>query len=232
MRDNQQSRWRKQRELLEKKRGEVWWRVIWRSRTAWTFAGAIVTFILMHGNEGLTNLRQLPSEIKQTFMEFQSWKYDDKLWSATWSSREEGNVEDYHLAPEAIRLNLHTEQGKISGELYLDSVCNRNPVLLPVLLEGEILHGQVYAKAFTFVGGQRQTLATFTVQRSDEAPFIVTVRPLADPSGLFPVSARLMQRLEDEHAIENDALTCKNDPAAFVRKLLDAGKKGSTPLSK
>jgi hypothetical protein len=225
--------WRKRRESLERKKASMWRRRTWGSRVAWTIAGGVITFVLLHGNEGLKNLRQLPTEMKRTAHSFQSWLYDDEKWTRTWYSREELDVEDYDVAHEPIKLSLHAVRGQVLGELYLPTVCERNPLLLPVLVEGEVLKGKIYAKAFAYVGGEQRPLATFTVTISKEQPWIVTLQPLSDPSGLMPESARLQTRIDGAGAnvqTEHEDLSCKNDRIEFLRKMRDLHRKISRKL--
>ena len=184
-------------------------------------------FVLIHGVESLNNLRQLPGEARQTYQTFQSWYYDDAEWTGTWSSREEGNIEDLHQAPEALKLSAVTVQGNVQGEIFNGKACELAPMLQPVMFEGEIQGGQLLGRAFAFVGGERRYMYSFLAERSKTEP-VITVTPIKDPSSLLPASARLARAIEAEPAdgfspaVERSVhpdLQCAESPLEYLQRL-------------
>ena len=137
---------------------KTWWQKVWASRTVWGFVGGAVVWVLSNGVESLTNLRKLPSEIQSTYHMFQSWYYDDALWTGTWSSREEYNVEDFKQSEIPLKLTVSTERGKVFGEMFNRSVCEASPMLPPVFVEGEIAWGKLVVNAFIYRGGDKRFL--------------------------------------------------------------------------
>lgn len=232
---------RRQEKLAQATATKTLWARVWASRSAWTLVGGAVVFVLTHGVESLSNLRKLPSEAVQTYYSFQSWYYDDAKWTGTWSSREEGHIEDYRQSDVPLKLTVGTERGVVYGEMFNRSVCEQNPLLPPILVEGEISRGKLLAYAFAYVGGERQYLYSFQARRSDGEP-VITVTPIKDPSGLLPASARLLQRMGDsvaaapppaEREAEHHDLVCPESPSEFLQRLRKEGKlKGLDQLSK
>lgn len=211
---------------------KTWWQKVWASRTVWGVVGGAVAWVLANGVESLSNLRKLPSEVQSTYHMFQSWYYDDSLWTGTWSSREEGHIDDYKQAEMPLKLTVGTERGKVFGEMFNRSVCELNPMLPPVLVEGEIVGGKLIAYAFAYVGGQRNFLYSFSATSSDKEP-VITLSPLKDPLGLMPSSARLVQHIEatpsgDVSASGQEAghpdLECPESPSQYMQRLRKEGK--------
>ncbi len=199
-----------------------------RSRPAWVALGGVIVFVLIHGVEAMGNLRKLPSEFDQTIRQFWDWYYDAADWSATWSSREEGHVEDYRQSAMPIKLSLVVERGKVSGEIFNLEVCKLNPLFVPVLLEGEIFRGDVVAYTFAIVGGQKYFLFSFSAQRSDREP-VITIAAIRDPLGLLPEPARLVRRADpvvaDEKgavptALDHPDFECAETPSEYVKRIL------------
>lgn len=225
--------WRRHREQMQQNRSaQAWWRKLWASRSAWTLVGGAVVFVLTQGVESLANLRKLPSEAIQTLHLLQSWYYDDASWTGTWSSREEGNVEDYRQSDVPIKISLGTERGVVVGEMFNRTVCEGNPMISYVLVEGEIIHGKLLARAFTHVGGQRRYLYSFQAHRSRDEP-VITLTPKQDPSGLLPAAARLVQRPERPHSEgsldasseeDHPDLSCAESPIQYLQRLRKEGK--------
>lgn len=211
---------------------KTWWQQVWASRTVWGFVGGAVAWVLSNGVESLTNLRKLPSEVQSTYHMFQSWYYDAALWTGTWSSREEGHIDDYKQAELPLKLSVGTERGKVFGEMFNRSVCELNPMLPPVLVEGEIVRGKLVAYAFAYVGGQRNFLYSFAATRSDKEP-VITLSPLLDPHGLMPPNARLVHRIEAEpqgeaavsprQEAEHHDLKCPESPIEYLQRLRKEG---------
>lgn len=223
--------YRRQREIAQKTAMKrTWWHKVWASRTVWSLLGGAVVWVLSNGVESLTNLRKLPSEIQSTYHMFQSWYYDDALWTGTWSSREEGNVEDYKQAEQPLKLSIGTERGKVFGEMFNRSVCELSPMLPPVFVEGEIVRGKLLAYAFAYVGGERNLLYSFAATRSNKEP-VITLSPLRDPHGLIPTNARLVHRVEvmpsDAATTESDHpdLECAETSVEYIHRMLIERKK-------
>ncbi len=226
--------WRRREQHAKAKSDKAWWKLVWASRPAWTVVGGAAVFVLTHGVESLSNIRKLPSEAIQTFHSFQSWYYDDDLWTGTWSSREEGDVHDYRQADAPLKLAVGTERGRVSGEMFNKSVCEQNPLLPPVLVEGEISRGRLLAYAFAYVGGEKQYLYSFQAKRSAGEPVIV-IAPIKDPSGMLPSAARLVHRPEDISAgsaqkasefAEHPDLMCPESGVEYLLRLRREGKMG------
>lgn len=209
-----------------------WWEKVWASRTVWGVAGGTVAWVLSNGVESLANLRKLPSEVQSTYHTFQSWYYDDAQWTGTWSSREEGHVDDYKQAELPLKLSVGTERGKVFGEMFNRSVCELNPMLPPVLVEGEIVRGKLVAYAFAYVGGERNFLYSFAATPSDNEP-VITLSPLRDPHGLMPSNARLVHRIEADpkgdgavtlgQQAEHPDLECPESPTEYLQRLRKEG---------
>ena len=134
-----QPRWKRLAAERASRKASAWWRALIRSRTFWSIIGGLVSFLFVKGIDVLENVRRLPSELIQTKTSLLSWAYRDQDWTGTWSSREEGNVEEVNLASDAIKLDLTANQGSVHGEIFLRTVCNLNPLLIPTLIEGEVL---------------------------------------------------------------------------------------------
>lgn len=222
---------RRQRETAEKANMKrTCWQKMWASRTAWSLVGGAVVWVLSNGVESLANLRKLPSEFQSTYHMFQSWYYDDALWTGTWSSREEGNVEDYKQAEQPLKLSVDAERGKVFGEMFNRSVCELSPMLPPVFVEGEIVRGKLVAYAFAYVGGERNFLYSFAATRSNKEP-VITLSPLRDPHGLISPSARLVRRVEvmpsDTATTESDHpdLECAESSVEYIHRMLIELKK-------
>ena len=211
---------------------KTWWEKVWASRTVWGVVGGAIAWVLSNGVESLANLRKLPSEVQSTYYMFQSWYYDDALWTGTWSSREEGHIEDYKQAELPLKLTVGTARGKVFGEMFNRSVCELNPMIPPVLVEGEIHRGKLVAYAFAYLGGERNLLYSFSATLSEKDP-VITLTPLADPLGLMPPSARLVLRMEPQTQGENAAtprqevvhpdLECPESPTQYLQRLKKEG---------
>jgi hypothetical protein len=208
------------------------WERVWASRTVWGVFGGAIAWVLSNGVESLTNLRKLPSEVQNTYQMFQSWYYDDVLWTGTWSSREEGYIDDYKQAELPLQLSVGTERGRVFGEIFNRSVCTLNPMLSPVLVEGEIIRGKLVAYAFAYVGGEKNFLYSFSASRSEKEP-VITLSPLQDPHGLMPPSARLVHRFEAEsqnnkpiklgQKVVHHDLECPESPIEYLQRLRKEG---------
>ena len=176
----------------------------------------------------------LPSEARETYHSFLGWYYDDKSWSGTWSSREEGNIEDYKQAELPLELTVGTTDGKVFGEMFNRRVCDLSPMLPPVLVEGEVSGKTLVAYAYAYVRGQKNLLYTFEVSRVADQP-VAIVRPLKDPLGLLPFESRLVQRTDTSKATEpvmNQApfhpdLQCPESPTQYLLRLRKQGKLSS-----
>lgn len=222
--------WRRRQQVGATK--TTWWAKVWASRTVWGVVGGAVVWVLANGVESLSNLRKLPSELQSTYHMFQSWYYDDALWTGIWSSREEGHIDDYKQAEMPLKLSASTERGKVFGEMFNRSVCELNPMLPPVLVEGEIVRGKLVAYAFAYVGGERNFLYSFSATRSDKEP-VITLSPLRDPHGLMPPNARLVHRIEAESQssevvrpgqdAEHHDLVCPESPMEYLQRLRKEG---------
>ena len=193
---------------------------------------ATATFVLTQGVESLGNARKLPTEVVETYRSFISWYYDDDEWTGTWSSREEGHVDDYKQSSLPLKLETETKQGKVAGEMFNRSVCEANPMLPPVLVEGEIRRGEMLAVAYAYVGGEKRSLYSFSVAKSDNEP-VITISPLKDPSGMLPPSARLVHRVIEKPAEgkpsasiqeEHTDLECMESPIEYLHRLRKEGK--------
>lgn len=226
--------WRSRQQVVAMKK--TWWARVWASRTIWSFVGGGVAWVLANGAESMSNLRKLPSELQSTYHMFQSWFYDDALWTGTWSSREEGHIDDYKQAEMPLKLTVDTERGKVSGEMFNRSVCELSPMLPPVLLEGEIVGGKLVAYAFAYVGGERKFLYSFSATRSDREP-VVTLSPLRDPHGLVPPNARLVQRIDEPTSeaapaltqeVEHADLKCAESSVQYIHRMLTERKKSGS----
>lgn len=225
--------WRRRQQAQEAavKLKKTWWEKVW-SRGAWTFIGAMVAWVLSNGVESLENARKLPSAVVTTYHMFQSWYHDDSKWTGSWSSREEGDLEDYKQAELPIRLSLVAEHGKVFGEMFNRSVCDLSPMLQPALVEGAIQQGKLVAYAYVYVGGERRFLYSFTATRSEDDP-VLTLFPAKDPHELLPSGARLVHRYdvdqpdmkvaEDPVSGEHPDLKCPESPTDYVRRLRKEG---------
>lgn len=226
--------WRRRQLSAPKK---PWHSKLWASRTAWAGAAgaavAAIAWILTNGVDSLSNLRKLPSEVQSTYHLFQSWYYDDALWTGTWSSRVEAYVDDLGQSNTPLKLVLVTEQGIVNGEMLNKAVCEISPLLLPVLIEGRIRGGAVDAHAFVYRAGQRQYLYRFKAIRDSNQPLVVTLTPTEDPSGLLPPAARLAISPHNEGInamyLEKDAkehhdLLCPESPSQYMQRLRMEGK--------
>lgn len=231
MRSRPELPWRRRQQAIIMKK--TWWQRAWISRSVWGFLGGIVVWILSNGVESLANLRKLPSEVQSTYYMFQSWYYDDALWTGTWSSREEGHIDDdYKQAELPLKLSVGSERGKVFGEMFNRSVCELNPMLLPVLVEGEIVRGKLVAYAFAYVGGERNFLYSFSASRSKKEP-VITLSPIQDPLGLMPPNSRLVHRIEAEskgevaivpgQEAEHHDLECPESPSEYLHRLRKEG---------
>ncbi|WP_130391865.1 hypothetical protein [Cupriavidus agavae] len=111
------------------------------------------------------------------------------------------------------------------------SVCKLNPLLLPVLVEGEISRGRLLAFAFAYVQGEKRRLYSFQLMRSQEEP-VITLTPIQDPGGLLPPAARLVHRVEANgvsegiranETVEHPDLECEEDALEFLKRLRSEG---------
>lgn len=177
----------------------------------------------------------LPSEARETYYSFQSWYYDDKKWTGTWSSREEGHIDDYQQANLPMELAVETVRGKARGEMFNRRVCELSLMLPPVMVEGEIIDGKLVASSYAYVQGQRSLLYTFEVDQ-DADQLVATVRPLKDPLGLLPDEARLVRRMEslgnDEgpgssQTSSHPDLQCQEPPMEYLKRLRKEGNRPS-----
>ena len=217
MKPNPDAPWRRRQQAAATKASmkKTWWQKVWASRTAWGVVGGALVWVLSNGVESLTNLRKLPSEVQSTYHMFQSWYYDDALWTGTWSSREEGSVEDFKLSEIPLKLTVTTERGKVFGEMFNRSVC-----------------GKLVAMAFVYRGGDRRVLYSFSATRSDKEP-VITLSPIDDPRGLVPANARLEHRIEAEpggnpvaasgQEEEHHDLKCAESPIEYLMRLRREG---------
>jgi hypothetical protein len=170
-----------------------------------------------------------------------SWYYDDERWTGVWSSREEGYIEDYHQSDVPLKLEVEVTTGKVVGEMFNRRVCDLNPMLPPVLVEGEIRQGKLLAYAYAYVGGEKTTLYSFSATNSENEP-VITLKPLSDPLELMPSSARLLERIgheslksssshDDGKDSEHPDLSCPESPTDYLQRLRREGKlKGGEEL--
>lgn len=198
----------------------------------WPVLGSVAGFVVFKGVDALGNLRKLPSEAEQAIHQFQSWYYDDSMWTGAWSSREEGDVQDYRQSAVPLELTVGATRGVATGEMFNRAVCQLNPLLPPVLLEGEIRSGKLVATAFVYQGGQKRALYSFSATRSAGEP-VVTITPLEDPLQLLPAEARLVRRYEPAaesasasvgHHPQHPDLVCPEKPEDYIRRLRAEGK--------
>ncbi|MBC3806617.1 hypothetical protein H8K52_04560 [Undibacterium seohonense] len=172
-------------------------RVLWAG--AFAAMGALGSFVLLQGVDSLKNMRTLPSEVRTTYNTFLGWYFDDAKWTGTWSSREEGNIEDFRQSDLPLELTMSSERGKVSGEMFNLGVCSLNPLLAPVLIEGEINGKVLIAYAYAYVGGEKRLLYTFDMRQESVDP-VATIKPIKNPLQLLPTEARLVRRLEEQTA--------------------------------
>jgi hypothetical protein len=226
--------WRRRQQGIAKK---AWWSRIWESRAAWASAfvviGAILSFVLTQGVESLKNVRILPSELRVTYHSLLSWYFDDSKWTGTWSSREEGDVQDYQPSKIPLKITFTSDEGKVFGEMFNRSVCDLSPMLPPIMVEGEIHRGKMVGYAYAYVGGEKNLLYTFVATRSDTEP-VLTLSPLRDPHGLLPSNARLVLRYEaavsesnqvsSTQISEHPDLECPESSLQYLQRLRKEGK--------
>jgi len=211
---------------------KTWWQKVWASRTVWGFVGGALAWVLSNGVESLTNLRKLPSEVQSTYHMFQSWYYDDALWTGTWSSREEGHINDYEQAEMPLKLSLDTQRGKVSGAIFNRAVCDSNPMFSLVFVEGDIVGGKLVANASAYIGGKLHFLYSFSAIHSDKEP-VITLSPLRDPHGFVPPGARLVRRIQvtsqnvegmpPMQEVEHHDLQCAESPFEYLQRLRREG---------
>lgn len=180
-------------------------------------AGAILSFVLLHGVDAFNTLQKLPSKASETGQQFRRWLYDDVKWKGQWSSRAEGEIEDRHLAEQPVLLSLEVEQGHALGELYLSTVCDRAPLLLPVFVDGEVsVFGHLSAVAYSYVGGEKRTLLTFRAKLKDD---VLQLEAISDPSKFVLGPARLSSF--DPNSANHPDLQCKSDPLKAVLQVIE-----------
>lgn len=193
--------------------------------------GAVLAWVLLNGPSALSNARILPGELQKTLDAFLSWHYDDEKWTGTWSSREEGHIDDYKQAELPLKLSIESRHGKVLGEMFNRAVCELNPMLPPVLIEGAIRRDKLVAYAFAYVGGERRLLYEFSGKQSGHEP-VLTLTSLQDPAGLLPSSARLVHRIEVEPAqtdfaaigeADHPDLECPESPLEYIERLRKEG---------
>ena len=191
-----------------------------------------MVWVLSNGVESLANLRKLPSEVQSTYNMFQSWYYDDALWTGTWSSRVEAYIDDLDQSTTPLKLVLETEQGHVRGEMLNKAVCEISPLFLPVLIEGRVRRGAIDAYAFVYRSGKREYLYRSSAERDVSQPLVIAVAPTEDPMGLLPQSARLADSPSDEgiaamylsdEAKEHPDLLCAENPAQYLQRLRKEG---------
>lgn len=211
----------------------------WKRKRSWVIGGAIgtvLTWVLLNGPNALSNARILPGEFQKTLDVFLGWYYDDEKWTGTWSSREEGIIDDLKQAELPLKLSIGAHHGKVVGEMFNRTVCELSPLLPPVLVEGKIRRGELVAYAFAYVGGERKLLYEFSGTQGEGEP-VLTLTPVKDPVGLLPPSARLVHRIEENNAqvdlagnreADHPDLACREGPVEYILRLRKEGRvKGS-----
>ena len=127
---------------------------------------------------------------------------------------------------------METVRGKVYGEMFNRAVCELNPMLPPVLVEGEIRGSQMVAYAYAYIQGQRNLLYTFQVNQEKNEP-VITIKPLRDHLNLLPPEARLVRRIHSSSDVvvarvgEGSAhpdLECPESPLEYIQRLRREGK--------
>jgi hypothetical protein len=152
--------------------------------------GAIGAFLL-NVNPILTNVRQLPAEVRMTGDQFSSWYHQDSDWSGRWTSSPEGYVDAaaMRLSDEAVEIELAVENGLIDGTIATRQICDAIPFDF-LLLRGRVNATRTTASVVVWdtFQGRNQDIAALTLKRDGA---VITVVPKAGAVGLFPAQSRI-----------------------------------------
>jgi hypothetical protein len=94
------------------------------------------------------------------------------------------------LSDEKFHLNIEVnEDGQIQGWIESDGICEGVPIFEILMVDGEIT-GSTSAElnVWDLIGGYRREFAKLQVERQN---FIMEIRPLDDPSGIFHPVTRI-----------------------------------------
>ncbi|MCT8283564.1 hypothetical protein [Xanthomonas translucens] len=198
-----------------------WYKRVWVVVSA---TSVVVSAILLKGPNLLQNARILPSEVRQTTSQFQSWAKEDASWTGNWTSFPEGIVDmaDMHLSNVDMQITIWASQGDIDGTIATKSICKSIPVLNYVLLRGKVSGDTAHVVAWDIVQGHKTDFAELTLVRDGG---VITVRPTSGRKEWFPLAARL-GRHPDESGVEPepDQTFCNEERKAFK----SASRAGST----
>lgn len=168
------------------------WRWLTKPWGVAVVVGGAVGAFLLNINPVLTNVRQLPAEVRMTRDQFASWYYQDSAWNGRWTNSPEGNVDAaaMRLSEEAVEIELEVQNGVIDGTIATRQICDAVPFFDFLLLRGKVSALRSSAKVVvwdTFLG-RSQDVATLTLNRDGA---IITVVPKQGAVSLFPAQARV-----------------------------------------
>lgn len=193
-----------------------WYKRVWFVISA---TSVVVSAILLKSPTLLQNARILPSEVRQTASQFQSWIKEDVAWTGHWSSSPEGIVDiaDMRLSNVDMQITIWASQGNIDGTIATKNICRSIPTLNYVLLRGEVSGNTAHVTAWDIVQGHKTDFAQLRLVRDGD---VITVTPSFGHKDWFPEIARL-GRHPDEPGIEPkpDQTFCAQERKAFFDKL-------------
>lgn len=174
-----------------------WYKRVWFVISA---TSVVVSAILLKGPTLLQNARILPSEVRQTASQLQSWIKEDTAWTGHWLSSPKGIVDiaDMRLSNVDMQITIWASQGNINGTIATKNICRSIPALNYVLLRGEVSGNTAHVTAWDIVQGHKTDFAQLRLIRDGD---VITVTPSSGRKDWFPETARL-SRHPDEPGIE------------------------------
>ncbi|BEV17787.1 hypothetical protein HBDW_45750 [Herbaspirillum sp. DW155] len=180
--------------------------------------GGVIAFVLTQGPTALTNAQMLPGKIKETVSMARSWYYDDAKWTGAWSDMVEGVIGGPELSRNEVYLTLDVQQGIASGTISTKEICRVLPFMF-VQFKGEIISGQLYAKAYDWIDGKEESMFSFRMHNG-------VITALVDPLRFLPDKAVLDKEMgkvgNGEYAeAKMSGLECKYQSELKLQRFLE-----------
>jgi hypothetical protein len=195
-----------------------------------TTIGSIIAFVLLKGPEALNNIQILPDTYSTTESKVKSVYYNDKYWSGIWSANTEYDYtsEEGDTSNTDIVITMGITEGKAFGSFYSKSMCDANPVLDFLLLDGEVNMGTLYLTGYEMIGGKRQNflhLKAYTDSDRDKQRSILSFETITGMQDILPKNFKLTRQPEDSKEQQETTKYCLPKRFDFFKKLIEQANK-------
>lgn len=183
---------------------------------------ALISWLLLNGIAALDTVAAFPAKYTEVKDQYLSRYYHDTEWTGWWTTDTEGLVDsgDYKVSPTSSTISMEARHGLVHGEFSSRRVCEVQPLLGVLMYDGSLDRDAVHATAYQIIGGKRQNVLRFRVDRTKHGLAII---PVEDPLGLIDQQVDVIAAFSEPQREHRDG--CDSERMAKIREIVgpDAG---------